>query len=55
MKEEGEIGKRSKDAMVAKGKPLILEKVRVGVQSMAKGGPVKDELETKRRLLRRRR
>ncbi|KAJ1403369.1 START-like domain superfamily [Sesbania bispinosa] len=46
--DEGPIGKRIKDAMVSKGKPLILEKVRVWVQSMAKGGPVKEELDTKK-------
>ncbi|MED6130441.1 hypothetical protein PIB30_000942 [Stylosanthes scabra] len=34
--------------MLSKGKPLILDKVRVWVQTMAKGGPVKDELETKK-------
>jgi len=34
--------------MLSKGKPLILEKVRVWVQSMARGGPVKDELEPKK-------
>ncbi|KAK7285465.1 hypothetical protein RJT34_20238 [Clitoria ternatea] len=46
--DEGPVGKRIKDAMVSKGKPLILEKVRVWVQSMAKGGPVKEELDTKK-------
>ncbi|XP_014495257.1 activator of 90 kDa heat shock protein ATPase homolog [Vigna radiata var. radiata] len=45
--DEGPVGKRIKDAMFSKGKPLILEKVRVWVQSMARGGPVKDELEKK--------
>jgi len=34
--------------MLSKGKPLILEKVRVWVQSMARGGPLKDELENKK-------
>ncbi|KAF2289516.1 hypothetical protein GH714_036781 [Hevea brasiliensis] len=48
VKDEGSIGKTLKEAMVAKGKPVIEEKVRVYVQSMAKGGPAKDELETKR-------
>ncbi|KAI4348795.1 hypothetical protein L6164_009473 [Bauhinia variegata] len=48
VKDEGPIGKRLKEAMVSKGKPLILEKVKVWVQSMAKGGPAKDELETKK-------
>ena len=36
--DEGPVGMRIKDAMLSKGKPLILEKVRVWVQSMAKGG-----------------
>ncbi|XP_065856800.1 uncharacterized protein [Euphorbia lathyris] len=48
IKDEGPIGKRLKEAMVAKGKPMIEEKVRVYVQTMAKGGPAKDELEAKK-------
>ncbi|EEF32023.1 activator of 90 kDa heat shock protein ATPase homolog 1 [Ricinus communis] len=48
VKDEGPIGKRLKDAMVAKGKKIIEEKVRVYVQSMAKGGPARDELENKK-------
>ncbi|OIV95458.1 hypothetical protein TanjilG_06920 [Lupinus angustifolius] len=49
VKDEGPIGKTIKDAMFSKGKPLILEKVRVWVESMAKGGPVKEEqLEAKK-------
>ncbi|KAF4402445.1 hypothetical protein G4B88_012230 [Cannabis sativa] len=48
VKDEGPVGKRLKEAIVAKGKPLILEKVRVYVQSMSKGGPAKDELENKK-------
>lgn len=48
VKDEGPMGKRLKDAMLSKGKPLILEKVRVYVQSMANGGPAKDELEVKK-------
>ncbi|KAL5059493.1 hypothetical protein RYX36_031097 [Vicia faba] len=50
VEDEGPIGKRIKDAMFLKGKGLILEKVRVWVQSMAKGGPVKEELDTKKPL-----
>ncbi|XP_004493603.1 uncharacterized protein [Cicer arietinum] len=50
VEDEGPIGKRIKDAMFSKGKLLILEKVRVWVQSMAKGGPVKEELDTKKPL-----
>ncbi|KAJ7975987.1 activator of 90 kDa heat shock protein ATPase-like [Quillaja saponaria] len=48
VKEEGPISERLKEAMVSRGKPIILEKVKVYVQSMAKGGPVKDELEVKK-------
>ncbi|PPD82185.1 hypothetical protein GOBAR_DD20881 [Gossypium barbadense] len=48
VKDEGPIGKALKEAMLAKGKPLVLEKVRDFVQAMAKGGPVKDELEAKK-------
>ncbi|XP_062167510.1 uncharacterized protein LOC133873772 [Alnus glutinosa] len=48
VKDEGPIGKTLKEAMLAKGKPLILEKVRVYVDSMAKGGPAKDDLELKK-------
>ncbi|XP_039144230.1 activator of 90 kDa heat shock protein ATPase homolog [Dioscorea cayenensis subsp. rotundata] len=49
--EAGPIGTRIKEAFLAKGKPLILEKVRVYVQAMAKGGPAKDELEVKKPAL----
>ncbi|OMO68922.1 Activator of Hsp90 ATPase 1-like protein [Corchorus olitorius] len=48
VKDDGPIGKTLKEAMLAKGKPLILEKVRDYVQSMAKGGPAKDDLEAKK-------
>uniref|UniRef100_A0A2P2M796 Uncharacterized protein MANES_09G037400 n=1 Tax=Rhizophora mucronata TaxID=61149 RepID=A0A2P2M796_RHIMU len=48
VKDDGPLGKRLKEAMLAKGKPLIEEKIRIYVQSMAKGGPAKDELETKK-------
>ena len=34
--------------MSKKGRVVVLEKVRVWVESMAKGGPVKDELEAKK-------
>ncbi|KAJ8646911.1 hypothetical protein MRB53_008659 [Persea americana] len=47
--EEGPLGKRLKEAFISKGKPIILEKVRVYVDSMAKGGPAKDELEVKKK------
>ncbi|XP_020213857.1 activator of 90 kDa heat shock protein ATPase homolog 1 [Cajanus cajan] len=46
--DDGPLGKRIKDAMLSKGKPLILDKVRVWVQTMARGGPLKDELDTKK-------
>ncbi|KAK4272603.1 hypothetical protein QN277_021135 [Acacia crassicarpa] len=46
--DEGPVGKRLKEAMIARGKPLILDKIRVWVESMAKGGPVKDDLEPKK-------
>ncbi|XP_047338395.1 activator of 90 kDa heat shock protein ATPase homolog [Impatiens glandulifera] len=50
IKDEGPIGKRLKDAFLAKGKPFVLEQVRAYVAAMAKGGPAKDdELEVKSR------
>ncbi|XP_058755075.1 uncharacterized protein LOC131628228 [Vicia villosa] len=48
VKDERVIGKSLKEAIVVKGKAVILEKVRVWVESMLKGGPVKDELESKK-------
>ncbi|XP_042513680.1 activator of 90 kDa heat shock protein ATPase homolog [Macadamia integrifolia] len=51
VKDEGPIGKRLKEAVVSKGKPIVWEKVRVYVQSMANGGPAapaKEELELKK-------
>ena len=48
VKDSGEVGKRLKQVVVEKAKPVILEKVRVWVESMAKGGPVKDDLEAKK-------
>ncbi|TKY53244.1 Activator of 90 kDa heat shock protein ATPase-like 1 [Spatholobus suberectus] len=48
VKDGGEIGERAKRVMAEKGKAVILERVRVWVESMAKGGPVKDELEAKK-------
>ncbi|KAH1039164.1 hypothetical protein J1N35_040907 [Gossypium stocksii] len=48
IKDEGPIGKALKEAMLAKWKPLVLEKVSDFVKAMAKGGPVKDELEAKK-------
>ena len=48
MKDEGPIGKKMEEAMLAKGKLIVLEKVRLYVPSLAKGGPAKDDLEAKR-------
>ncbi|XP_047330392.1 activator of 90 kDa heat shock protein ATPase homolog [Impatiens glandulifera] len=47
IKDEGPIGKRLKEAFLLKGKPFVLEQVRVYVDAMAKGGPAKDDLEVK--------
>ncbi|KAK9169979.1 hypothetical protein Syun_002119 [Stephania yunnanensis] len=49
VKDDGPIGRTLKDAFLKKGKPLILEKVRVFVEAMAKGGPAKGELEAKKK------
>ncbi|KNA18076.1 hypothetical protein SOVF_074170 [Spinacia oleracea] len=46
--DEGPVGKRIKDAFMAKGKAVVLEKVREYVESMARGGPCKEELEVKK-------
>ncbi|KAG6511323.1 hypothetical protein ZIOFF_029383 [Zingiber officinale] len=48
--DDGPIGRRIKDAFLAKGKPVILEKLRIFVETMSKGGPAKDELEAKKPL-----
>ncbi|KAL0383778.1 UNVERIFIED_CONTAM: Activator of heat shock protein ATPase [Sesamum calycinum] len=48
IKDDGPIGKRLKEAFIAKGKPFVFEKIREYVDSMAKGGPAKDELEAKK-------
>nr|AAM53279.1 unknown protein [Arabidopsis thaliana]AAN15364.1 unknown protein [Arabidopsis thaliana] len=48
VKDEGPIGRTLKEAMVKKGKEIILEKVRVYVEAMARGGPCRDELESKK-------
>ncbi|KAJ8534279.1 hypothetical protein K7X08_007603 [Anisodus acutangulus] len=48
VKDEGPIGKRLKDAFIAKGKPFVLEQVKAYVNAMAKGGPAKDEAEVKK-------
>lgn len=48
VKEDGEVARKLKEVMATKGKELILERVRVWEASMAKGGPMKDELEAKK-------
>ncbi|CAI9287858.1 unnamed protein product [Lactuca saligna] len=48
VKDEGPIGRRLKDAFLAKGKDFVLKQIRVYVDAMAKGGPAKDELEVKK-------
>ncbi|KAL4587563.1 hypothetical protein LXL04_000435 [Taraxacum kok-saghyz] len=48
VKDEGPIGRRLKDAFLAKGKEFVLKQIRVYVDAMAKGGPAKDELEVKK-------
>lgn len=48
VKDEGPIGKRLKDAFVAKGKPFVLEQVKAYVIAMASGGPAKEEGEVKK-------
>ncbi|XP_021770328.1 activator of 90 kDa heat shock protein ATPase homolog [Chenopodium quinoa] len=46
--DDGVVGRRIKEAFIAKGKPVVLEKVREYVESMARGGPCKEELEVKK-------
>ncbi|KAK6149236.1 hypothetical protein DH2020_016761 [Rehmannia glutinosa] len=48
IKDDGPIGRRLKEAFIAKGKPLVFEKIREFVDAMAKGGPAKDDLEVKK-------
>lgn len=45
--DETPLARRAKDAFLARGKPMVLEKIREFVAAMAKGGPAKDELESK--------
>ncbi|PKU85179.1 hypothetical protein MA16_Dca027725 [Dendrobium catenatum] len=37
-----------KDAFIAKGKPVILDKIRSYVQAVSKGGPAKNELDLRK-------
>lgn len=46
--DEGPLATRAKDAFIARGKPLVLEKIREYVAIMSKGGPAKDELDAKK-------
>ncbi|OEL24262.1 hypothetical protein BAE44_0014719 [Dichanthelium oligosanthes] len=46
--DETPLARRAKDAFLARGKPLVLEKIREFVAAMAEGGPAKDELESKK-------
>ncbi|XP_060177522.1 uncharacterized protein LOC132607529 [Lycium barbarum] len=48
IKDEGQIGKRLRDAFIVKGKPFVLEQIRVYVNAMSKGGPCKDENDVKK-------
>ncbi|KAK6945388.1 Activator of Hsp90 ATPase, N-terminal [Dillenia turbinata] len=48
VKDEGPVGKTLREAFLAKGRSAILEKIRVYVEMMAKGGPAKDDLEAKK-------
>ncbi|KAK3020504.1 hypothetical protein RJ639_045446 [Escallonia herrerae] len=48
LKDEGPIGKKLKEAFLAKGKTFLLEQVRVFVAKMAKAGPAKEELAVKK-------
>lgn len=46
--DDGPIGRRIKDAFIAKGKPVVLQRIRSYVQAMSEGGPAKDELDEKK-------
>ncbi|KAL6555463.1 hypothetical protein OROGR_006721 [Orobanche gracilis] len=48
IKDDGPVGKRLKEAFIAKGRPFVFEKIREFVDAMAKGGPAKDDLEVKK-------
>ncbi|GAB2227474.1 hypothetical protein Droror1_Dr00009296 [Drosera rotundifolia] len=48
VKDEGPIGRRLREAFLAKGKGLLWEKIRFYVENMAKGGPCREELEAKK-------
>ncbi|KAM0904149.1 hypothetical protein ACQ4PT_018199 [Festuca glaucescens] len=46
--DDSPLARRAKDAFIARGKPLVLEKIREYVATMSKGGPAKDELDAKK-------
>jgi activator of HSP90 ATPase len=46
--DETPLALRAKDAFLSRGKPMVLEKIREFVAAMAKGGPAKDELDSKK-------
>ncbi|PIM97799.1 hypothetical protein CDL12_29728 [Handroanthus impetiginosus] len=48
IKDDGPIGKRLKEAFIAKGKPFVFEKIREYVAAMSEGGPAKEDLEVKK-------
>ncbi|KAL5995424.1 hypothetical protein ACLOJK_025484 [Asimina triloba] len=48
VKDDGPIGRILKDAFLAKGKEVVLQKIRIYVDRMAKGGPAKEDLEVKK-------
>lgn len=48
VKDDGPVGKRLKEAFLARGKSFVLEQVRSFVTAMGRGGPAKEELEVKK-------
>ena len=47
MKDEGKIGKKMKETILVEGKSIVLENVRLYVQSMAKGDLEDNRVEPK--------
>lgn len=45
--DEGPVGRRLREAFLATGKSIVLDRVRVFVKEMSAGGPAKDELQGK--------
>lgn len=48
VKDDGPVGKRVKEAFLARGKSFVLEQVRSFVTAMCRGGPAKEELEVRK-------